>query len=178
MLVKEDGILFAGDLVFKGRIPFVGQADSRLWLESLNKLLALKPRILVPGHGPASKEPAQDLTADPQLPEVFARGNAKGGGRSRAFRRGLCANRLEPVRQSTRIQPRQPYERLQHLPSGTGGARRGEGTAMILRQLFEPFSYTYLRIAGISGIIDACSPLIAEAQGRGLSERRWSDGTD
>jgi len=29
MLVKEDGVLFSGDLIFKGRIPFVGEADSR-----------------------------------------------------------------------------------------------------------------------------------------------------
>ena len=62
MLVVEDGVLFAGDLVFKGRVPYVGDADSRLWLKALDKLLALNPRLLVPGHGGASDTPMQDLT--------------------------------------------------------------------------------------------------------------------
>lgn len=61
LFVKEDGVLYAGDLVFKGRVPFVGDADSRAWLASLDKLTALRPRVLVPGHGAASRNPAQDL---------------------------------------------------------------------------------------------------------------------
>jgi glyoxylase-like metal-dependent hydrolase (beta-lactamase superfamily II) len=62
MLVKEDRVLFTGDLVFKGRVPFVGEADSKAWLNSLDKLIALKPRVLVPGHGAASTTPLKDLT--------------------------------------------------------------------------------------------------------------------
>jgi glyoxylase-like metal-dependent hydrolase (beta-lactamase superfamily II) len=61
MLVQEDGVLYAGDLVFKGRVPFVGDADSKAWLASLDKLIALKPRVMVPGHGTVSRSPAQDL---------------------------------------------------------------------------------------------------------------------
>ena len=55
------GVLFAGDLVFRGRLPFVGQADSRRWIAMLDQLLALRPTVLVPGHGPPSRAPAQDL---------------------------------------------------------------------------------------------------------------------
>jgi len=62
MFVEEDGVLFAGDLVFKGRVPFVGDADSKLWLNALEKLIALNPKILVPGHGGASNTPMDDLT--------------------------------------------------------------------------------------------------------------------
>lgn len=62
MFVQEDGVLFTGDLVFKGRVPFVGDADSKLWLKALEKLIALKPTILVPGHGGASDTPMDDLT--------------------------------------------------------------------------------------------------------------------
>jgi len=62
MFVQEDGVLYAGDLVFKGRVPFVGDADSGLWLEALDKLIAFKPKVLVPGHGGASDTPVQDLT--------------------------------------------------------------------------------------------------------------------
>jgi len=61
LLVVEDGVLYAGDLVFSGRVPFVGDADSRLWLAALDKLLALSPKVLVPGHGAASDTPQQDL---------------------------------------------------------------------------------------------------------------------
>lgn len=61
MLVKEDRALFSGDLIFKGRVPFVGEADSRLWLKALNNLIAFKPRYLIPGHGAASSTPAKDL---------------------------------------------------------------------------------------------------------------------
>jgi glyoxylase-like metal-dependent hydrolase (beta-lactamase superfamily II) len=62
MFVDEDGVLFAGDLVFKGRVPFVGDADSKRWLNALEKLIALHPKILVPGHGGASNTPMDDLT--------------------------------------------------------------------------------------------------------------------
>jgi glyoxylase-like metal-dependent hydrolase (beta-lactamase superfamily II) len=58
---EHAGVMFAGDLVFRGRIPFVGQADSRQWIASLGQLIALKPRIVVPGHGPISTEPVADL---------------------------------------------------------------------------------------------------------------------
>ncbi len=61
MFVKADGVLYAGDLVFKGRVPFVGDADSKAWLASLGKLTAMKPRVMVPGHGSVSRAPAKDL---------------------------------------------------------------------------------------------------------------------
>ena len=62
MFVAEDGVLYAGDLVFKGRVPFVGDADSLAWLAALDKLIAFKPKLLVPGHGGASVAPLDDLT--------------------------------------------------------------------------------------------------------------------
>ena len=61
MLVKQDGVLYAGDLVFRGRVPFVGDADSRAWIAALDKLIALNPRVLVPGHGEPSHAPRTDL---------------------------------------------------------------------------------------------------------------------
>jgi glyoxylase-like metal-dependent hydrolase (beta-lactamase superfamily II) len=62
MKVSPDGVLLSGDLLFTGRIPFVGEADSKRWLEAIDRLLAFKPRALVPGHGKASTDPAADLT--------------------------------------------------------------------------------------------------------------------
>jgi len=61
VFVPKLGVLFSGDLFFRGRIPFVGQADSRLWIASLERLIDYKPRVVVPGHGPASTAPMADL---------------------------------------------------------------------------------------------------------------------
>ncbi len=59
--VPSRGVLFAGDMVFRGRIPFVGQSDSRQWIESLSRLIEFKPKIVVPGHGPVSTDPTTDM---------------------------------------------------------------------------------------------------------------------
>ena len=61
LMVKNDGVLFAGDLVFLGRVPFVGDADSAGWIAAMDKLIALKPKVLVPGHGGISRKPNADL---------------------------------------------------------------------------------------------------------------------
>ena len=61
VLDELTGVLFAGDTVFRGRLPYVGGADSRRWVDALDRMLALQPRILVPGHGPVSQQPAADL---------------------------------------------------------------------------------------------------------------------
>lgn len=61
LAVDDDQVLFAGDLFFSGRIPFVGEADSRVWLESLDRMLALAPKAAIPGHGELSRTPAKDI---------------------------------------------------------------------------------------------------------------------
>ncbi len=61
LFVEEDKVLFAGDLFFTGRIPFVGNADSKRWLEALDRMLAVKPEFVIPGHGRMSTEPAKDM---------------------------------------------------------------------------------------------------------------------
>ncbi len=60
--VIEDKVLFAGDMLFRGRIPFVGNADTARWLVALDAMIELAPAVLVPGHGPASTDPQSDLT--------------------------------------------------------------------------------------------------------------------
>jgi len=59
--VPQEGVVFSGDILFSGRIPFVGEADSKRWLERIDRLIAMKPKILVPGHGPPSRDVARDL---------------------------------------------------------------------------------------------------------------------
>lgn len=59
--IPQEGVLYAGDLMFRGRIPYVGTADSAGWIKSLERLLPLNPKVIVPGHGPHSTEPVADL---------------------------------------------------------------------------------------------------------------------
>ena len=61
MFVENDSVLFAGDLYFTGRIPFVGNANSRVWLTALDHMLEVQPKIVIPGHGAKSTDPAADL---------------------------------------------------------------------------------------------------------------------
>jgi glyoxylase-like metal-dependent hydrolase (beta-lactamase superfamily II) len=61
MMVEPDGVLYSGDVVFAGRIPYVGDADSRLWLTAIDRLQAFHAKVMVPGHGPASFDPPADI---------------------------------------------------------------------------------------------------------------------
>ena len=62
VVLPDQGVLIAGDLVFRGRLPFVGQADSGRWIAALSRLLEYHARVIVPGHGPASTSAEADLT--------------------------------------------------------------------------------------------------------------------
>jgi glyoxylase-like metal-dependent hydrolase (beta-lactamase superfamily II) len=59
--LEDDRVLLAGDLYFSGRIPFVGNADTRSWLATLDLIAPLKPTVVIPGHGSASRDPAPDI---------------------------------------------------------------------------------------------------------------------
>ncbi|HEY8357498.1 MAG TPA: MBL fold metallo-hydrolase [Ramlibacter sp.] len=61
VLLPAERVLFAGDIVFRGRIPFVGQADSGQWIKALDTLLAMDAAVVVPGHGGLSTSPREDL---------------------------------------------------------------------------------------------------------------------
>jgi len=61
VFVPSEKVLFAGDLVFRGRIPFVGNADSKGWLMALDEIEKLNPNIVIPGHGNYSINPVEDI---------------------------------------------------------------------------------------------------------------------
>jgi len=61
VFLPAERVLFAGDLVFRGRVPFVGQADSARWIAALDALLALEARVILPGHGSLSDAASADL---------------------------------------------------------------------------------------------------------------------
>ncbi len=59
--IPSEEALFAGDLVFRGRIPFVGNADSKGWLKALDEFEKFNPKVVIPGHGPQSVNPIEDI---------------------------------------------------------------------------------------------------------------------
>lgn len=55
--IPSERVLFAGDLIFLGRLPWVGTGSPRKWAESLRTLEEWDIQTVVPGHGPiAGKE--------------------------------------------------------------------------------------------------------------------------
>lgn len=61
MLFENESVLFAGDILFAGRIPFVGDAKIEPWLQAIKRVAAFKPKILVSGHGDHSLNASADL---------------------------------------------------------------------------------------------------------------------
>jgi len=61
MAVEPEGVLFVGDLMFAGRLPFVGDADSRAWITAIDRIVKFNPKIMVGGHGDVSRDAAADL---------------------------------------------------------------------------------------------------------------------
>lgn len=59
--VADEGVLFAGDLFFTGRLPFVVDGNTRQWLGALGRVARSGARVVIPGHGPASSAVARDL---------------------------------------------------------------------------------------------------------------------
>ena len=55
MMVEPDKVLFAGDIVQNGRVPFMNSddVDTKTWLKALDEVEQLAPSIIVPGHGNA-----------------------------------------------------------------------------------------------------------------------------
>ncbi|TVT60081.1 MBL fold metallo-hydrolase [Amycolatopsis rhizosphaerae] len=68
--VPDAEVLFAGDLVEQGAPPSAGpDADLAAWPRALGELLALSPRVIVPGHG----EPVDAAFVRAQRDELAAR---------------------------------------------------------------------------------------------------------
>ena len=62
--VPERKVLFAGDVVFNGGTPFVMMGSIAGSLEALERLRALGPQTIVPGHGPVCGPEVLDEVAD------------------------------------------------------------------------------------------------------------------
>lgn len=49
--LPKERVLFAGDLVYVNRLPWLADGDTRAWLIALARLKVLRPTVVVPGHG-------------------------------------------------------------------------------------------------------------------------------
>jgi glyoxylase-like metal-dependent hydrolase (beta-lactamase superfamily II) len=54
--VPDSGVIFTGDLVFANDTPLVWAGPVESWLHALDRILAMKPRCIVPGHGPVTDD--------------------------------------------------------------------------------------------------------------------------
>ena len=65
MVVRDLGVVFSGDLIYTGRVPFLDNpaVDSSRWLEGLDYLEALDPPpdFVIPGHGRAFADPREGI---------------------------------------------------------------------------------------------------------------------
>lgn len=61
LYVEPDGVLLSGDVIFEGRVPFLGDSDSKAWLETLDRMLQHSDGLtaLIPGHGGLARDPKQ-----------------------------------------------------------------------------------------------------------------------
>ena len=54
--VPDTGVVFSGDLVFASDTPLVWAGPIESWLAALDRILAMRPRLIVPGHGPVTDD--------------------------------------------------------------------------------------------------------------------------
>jgi len=66
MLVRDYGVLFSGDVIYKGRVPFLDSPETDIdrWLQGLDYLSGLQPqpRFVIPGHGAPSEDVRKAVT--------------------------------------------------------------------------------------------------------------------
>ena len=119
MAVEEEGVLFVGDLMFAGRVPFVGDADSKAWIAAIDRIVKFNPKILVGGHGGFSRDAAADLALTRDY-LVYLR-----------ERMGAAAADLEDFEQAY---TKTDWSRFAHLPAFEAANRRNAYNTYIRMQ--------------------------------------------
>jgi glyoxylase-like metal-dependent hydrolase (beta-lactamase superfamily II) len=62
LYVESDRVLFSGDIIFEGRIAYLGDSDTKLWASVLGKIKTDELVALVPGHGPLARDPNKAIS--------------------------------------------------------------------------------------------------------------------
>ena len=61
LYLEPDRVLLSGDLIFEGRVPFLGDANTGAWLDILRRMETQGLVALIPGHGPAASNPNEAI---------------------------------------------------------------------------------------------------------------------
>lgn len=63
MMVQPARVLFSGDIIQSGRVPYLAssEVDTKNWMEAIDKVREMNPKILIPGHGKASENAMEAL---------------------------------------------------------------------------------------------------------------------
>jgi cyclase len=64
--LPDDGVVFTGDILFHGGHPIVWSGPVTNWIAACDRILGLRPTVVVPGHGPVATP-----TALVELKEYF-----------------------------------------------------------------------------------------------------------
>jgi cyclase len=59
--LPEERVVIAGDIVFSGVAPILWDGSVRNWIGACDHILALKPAVVVPGHGPLTDASGVEL---------------------------------------------------------------------------------------------------------------------
>ncbi|MFA7503812.1 MAG: MBL fold metallo-hydrolase [Burkholderiaceae bacterium] len=119
LLVEQESVLFAGDVMFAGRVPYVGEADSGAWLEALDRLAEIAPRHVVTGHGPHS----DDVVADVDLTRRYLR-----------YLRKAMGEAIEDLETFEEVYERTDWAEFEHLPAFEAANRVNAYNTYLLMQ--------------------------------------------
>lgn len=62
LFVVPDRVLFSGDIIFEGRVPFLGDSNTRRWVQILQRMEKEQLVALVPGHGDVAEKPNEAIS--------------------------------------------------------------------------------------------------------------------
>jgi len=62
LYVAPDRVLFSGDIIFEGRVPFLGDSNTRNWVSVLERMEREQLAALVPGHGGIAARPNEAIS--------------------------------------------------------------------------------------------------------------------
>jgi glyoxylase-like metal-dependent hydrolase (beta-lactamase superfamily II) len=62
LYVMPDRVLFSGDIIFEGRVPFLGDSNTRHWVQVLERMEKEQLVALIPGHGGVAEDPNEAIS--------------------------------------------------------------------------------------------------------------------
>ena len=62
LYVMPDRVLFSGDIIFEGRVPFLGDANTGNWVQVLERMEKEQLVALIPGHGGVAEDPNDTIS--------------------------------------------------------------------------------------------------------------------